>query len=73
MNELPLAEAGIAITAVGSIVLIVRYFLSHLKEKDKIFTETINNHLEHEMKIKEKHAVAFEGFAKIMERIEKKL
>lgn len=82
--EIPFSELGIAGLSIATLGWMLKAFLAHLKEKDRVFTETIekkdaiftttiNNHIAHETEAKEKHTVAFEGFAKIMERLEKKL
>jgi len=45
--EIPLAELGTVGLAIATLGWIVKAFLAHLKEKDRVFTTTINNHLTH--------------------------
>jgi len=52
--ELPLTELTTVVGALVALGLIVRYFLTHLEKKDKVFTETINNHLTHSIKTQER-------------------
>lgn len=48
------------------LVWIVKAFLSHLKSKDEIFSETINNHLHDDAELKGK-------LVEILNKVEKKL
>ena len=52
--EIPFAELGVAGAAIGTLGWVVKSFLSHLREKDTKFTETINNHLTHSTKTQER-------------------
>jgi len=40
-------QYGIAGVAIGGMIWLVKAFLAHLKNKDTLFTETINNHMKH--------------------------
>jgi len=63
MDITNLIELGIAGVSIGAIIYIVKVFLKRLNDKDKLFTETINNHLHEDKETKEKMAGKFEKFA----------
>ena len=52
--EIPVTELATGVGALVALGWIVKYFLSHLEKKDKVFTETINNHLTHSIQSQEK-------------------
>ena len=54
MDNIPYSEFGALGLAIGAVVLIVRYFLQHIEKKDKMFSETVNNHLTHSVQVQEK-------------------
>jgi len=71
--EIPLAELGVVGAAIGALVWVVRAFLSHLKEKDSKFTETINNHMAHDTKAKERLAASHDKLVVSIDKLHDKL
>jgi len=73
MENLPLTEYTIAGIAIGAIVWLVKAFLSHLKNKDIIFTETINNHMNHvaesNVKLEASHSKLSEAITRLIEKL----
>lgn len=47
MPEIPYTELSIGVSAVATLYWVVKAFLKHLTNKDKVFTTTINNHIAH--------------------------
>lgn len=73
MNELPIAEYGALGLMIGALVLIIRAFLKHLKCKDQIFTETIQNHIHEDVEIKEKLISSHDKLSEVINRLINKL
>ena len=54
MNEINFLEYGVAGGAITALIILVRYFLQHIEKKDRLFSETVNNHLTHSTAVQEK-------------------
>ncbi len=81
MESIPFAEYGVAIFAIGALVLVIRYFLKAARERDKTFvdymqrkdeafSDVINNHLTEDVQVKEKLVASNVALAKSHERLE---
>ena len=77
MDNLPLAEYGVAVVAIGALGFIVVKFLGHLKEKDDKFVNVISNHIDHATEANTRLAVSIdrntEATAKLTEKVDRKL
>lgn len=80
MNELPLAEYGVAIFSIATMGIMLYTFLKHLSKKDDNFTTTvkdfnviITNHLSEDKEIKEKLIASNNSLEKTLDRIANKL
>lgn len=70
MNDLPLAEYGVAIFTIGALVFVIMKFLKHMQKKDEAFSYVINNHLSEDKEVKEKLVASNQALAKSHERLE---
>ena len=70
MQNLPLAEYGIALSSIVALVFIVGKFLKHLEGKDKSFTDVINNHLNDAKSVSERLIAANDKMSASHERLE---
>ena len=70
MEQLPLAEYGVALGAIVALVVIVVKFLAHLEKKDKTFTEVITNHLDDAKIVNEKLVASNDRIAGSHDRLE---
>lgn len=68
-----LLDLGISGAMLAVLVWIVKAFLSHLKNKDEVFSSTINNHLTHDLEAKEKLIASNERLSEAIGRLENKL
>ena len=73
VNGLPFLEYGVAVAAIGALVIVIRAFLKHLKCKDQQFTEVISNHLQHSTETHEKLIASNEKLSDAITRFENKL
>lgn len=62
MENIPFSEIATGGVSVGAILYVVKVFLKRLDDKDKLFTTTIENHLDHDRQQKEKMTVEFSRF-----------
>ena len=81
MEQVPFAEYGVAIFAIGALVFVIRAFLKNAKDKDIVFTtymkkkdeafsSVINNHLNDAAKINREMIASNQSLAKSHERLE---
>ena len=73
MENLPIAEYTVAAVAIIALVWVVRAFLSHLKKKDEVFTNTINNHLHTSVETQQKLIGSHDKLSDVIERLLNKL
>ena len=73
MDQLPLAEYGVAITAIAALAFTIRLFINHLKDKDDKFTSVISNHMNHSTEALTKVADAVDRNTQATERLTDKI
>ena len=77
MDQLPLAEYGVALGAIVAIVFIIRQFLAHLKDKDDKFTGIVTNHMTHATEAQVKLSTSIDrntdATNKLVDKVDQKL
>ena len=70
MELIDYISGGITVTAVAALVLVITRFLGHLAKKDEQFTNTVNNHIAHDLEVKEKMIASNDRMADSHSRLE---
>lgn len=69
LETIPLSELSIPVVSILVLLLIVKTFLKHLKEKDEKFSKIIENHINHSTVVNEKMIASNNNLFEVINRL----